>query len=83
VRLYNIYILSIALTLLLTTVMLTASGQDSLSIYYTIYLAEALIITELFVFFNAKARRGLNLVCSVLLVGFMFVLGLQIIKILI
>jgi len=83
VRLYNSYIISIALALLLTTVMLIATGQNALDIYYTIYIVEALVITELFAFFNARARRGLTLVSSVLFAGFLVVLSLQVIKVLI
>ncbi len=82
-KLYNSYIISIALALLLTTVMLIATGQNALDIYYTIYIVEALVITELFAFFNARARRGLTLVSSVLFAGFLVVLSLQVIKVLI
>jgi len=82
VKIYNSYILTVALCLLLTTVILIATGQDTLDIYYTIYIIEALIITELYVFFNAKARRGLTLASGLLFAGFMVILGIQVIKIL-
>lgn len=81
-KIYNSYILIIALLLLLTTVILVATGQNSLDIYYTIYIIEALIVTELYVYFNAKARRGLNLVSAILFGGFLFIASLQVIKIL-
>jgi len=82
VKIYNSYILIIAFLLLLTTVILVATGQNSLDIYYTIYIIEALIVTELYVYFNAKARRGLNLVSAILFGGFLFIVSLQVIKIL-
>lgn len=81
-KIYNNYILLIAVLLLLTTVILVAVGQNSLGVYYTVYVVEALIITELYVYLNAKARRGLSLVSSILFGGFLVVASLQVIKIL-
>ena len=81
-KIYNSYILIIAALLLLTTVILVAAGQNSLDIYYTVYVIEALIVTQIYVYFNAKARRGLNLVSTILFGGFLVVVSLQVIKIL-
>ena len=81
-KIYNSYILIIAILLLLTTVILVALGQNSLDIFYTIYIIEALIVTELYVYFNTKARRGLNLVSAILFGGFLFIVSLEVIKIL-
>lgn len=81
-KIYNSYILIIAILLLLTTVILVALGQNSLDIYYTIYIIEALVVTELYVAFNAKARRGLSLVSAILFGGFLVIVSLQVIKIL-
>ncbi len=81
-KIYNSYILIIAILLLLTTVILVAIGQNSLDIYYTIYIIEALVVTELYVYFNAKARRGLNFVSAILFGGFLVIVSLQIINIL-
>jgi len=82
VKIYNNYILIVAVLLLLTTVILVAMGQNSLDIYYTVYVIEALIVTELYVYFNAKARRGLTMVSTILFGGFLVVVSLQVIKIL-
>jgi len=82
VKIYNSYILIIAVLLLLTTVILVATGQNSLDIYYTIFVIEALIVTELYVYFNAKARRGLAMVSTILFGGFLVVVSLQVIKVL-
>lgn len=81
-KIYNGYILTVAILLLLTTVIMIATGQNSLDIYFTVYVMEALIITELYVYFNSKARRGLNLVSTILFGGFAFALCLQVVKIL-
>ncbi len=82
-KIYNNYILIIAVLLLLTTVIMVAMGQNSLDIYYTVYVIEALIVTELYVYFNAKARRGLTMVSTILFGGFLVVVSLQVIKILV
>ena len=82
-KIYNIYILIIAILLLLTTVILVALGQNSLDIYYTIYLLETLIVTELYVYFNAKSRRGLNQVTYLLLGGFLGIMALRVINIMV
>ncbi len=79
-KIYNSYILTIAALLLLTTVILVALGQNALDVYYSIYIVEALVVTELYVYFNTKARRGLNLVSAVLFGGFLLILSLQVIK---
>ncbi len=81
-RMYNHYVLTIALSLLLTTVILIATGQNSLDIYYTIYVIESFIVTELYAYFNNKARRGLTLVSTMLFGGFVIVLCFQALKIL-
>jgi len=82
VKIYNSYILIVAILLLLTTVILIALGQNSLDVYYIIYIIEALIVTELYVYFNTKARRGLTLISVILFGGFLAITALQAIKIL-
>ena len=81
-KIYNSYILIVAALLLLTTVILAAMGQEALDVYYTIYILEALVVTELYVFLNPKARRGLSLISAILFSGFLFVVSLEVIKIL-
>ena len=81
-RMYNRYVLTVALSLLLTTIIMIAMGQNSLDVYYTVYVIEALIVTELYVYFNNRARRGLTFVSTILFGGFAIVLCFQILKIL-
>jgi len=82
VTIYNRYILTVTLLLLLTTIILIGIGQNSLDIYFSTYIIEALVITELYVYFNDKARRGLTYVSTILFGGFAVVICLQIIRIL-
>ena len=79
-KMYNGYILIITTVLLLTTVILVALGQKNLEIYYIAYIVEALVVTEIYVHFNTKARRGLNLVSTILFGGFLVILSLQVVK---
>ena len=81
-KVYNSYILIVASLLLLTTVIMVVLEVNSLDGYYTAYIIEALIVTELYVYFNAKARRGLNLISAVLFGGFLVIVFLQTTKIL-
>lgn len=81
-KIYNSYIIITALLLLLTTIILMVTGQTSLEAYYLAYIIEALIVTELYVYFNTKARRGLHIVSVALLGGFLFIVSLEVIKML-
>ena len=81
-KIYNSYILITVLLLMITTVILIAIEQTALDIYFTIYIIEALIVTELFVYFNNKARRGLGFISTVLFGGFMIIVSLEVIKVL-
>ena len=81
-KIYNSYILTVALVLLLTTIVLIAIGQNSLDVYYIIYMIEALIITEVYAYLNTKARRGLTVISIMLLAGFISGLCVRVIKIL-
>jgi len=83
VKIYNNYILSLAIPLLLTTVILAALGQESIEIYFVLYILEAFVVTEIYVHLNAKARRGLNSVGILLFAGFMIIVVQKIIAILV
>jgi len=75
-KIYNRYILTVTILLLSTTVIFVAMGQDSLIVYYSVYVIEALVVTELYRNLNPSARRGLNLVSAVLFGGFLVALFL-------
>ncbi len=65
-RIYNNYILTVAMLLLVTTPILVAMGQNSLEVFYTVFIIEALVVTELYVYLSGKVRRQLNLVSAIL-----------------
>ena len=78
---YNRYILSILSLLLFTTVALITLGYHSLQMFYTIYIIETFIITELYVYFSSEARRYLTWVGAILFAGFLVVLSLEVARI--
>ncbi|MFQ5873369.1 MAG: hypothetical protein ACE5JL_06170 [Dehalococcoidia bacterium] len=80
---YDRYIVSLALLLTLTTVILAAYGESRLDLYFTVYLIEALVLVELYVYFSPRARRGLNVVSAILLAGFIVIVVLAVAEILI
>ncbi len=79
-KIYNSYILAVAVLLMLTTVIMVAIGVDSLDTYYMFYIIGALFVTELYVYFNTKARRGLSLVGGILFGGFILAISLQVVE---
>ena len=59
-RAYNHYIITLAVVLLGTAVVMV--GLDApLNIQYTVYFAEVLAVTEIFRYFSPQARRALQL----------------------
>ena len=81
-KIYNSYILSVTILLLLTTIILIAIGQNSLDIFFTVYIIEALVITELYVYLNTRARHGLAFISITLFGVFLFVVCLELINML-
>ena len=81
-RIYNKYILSLAIALLSTDILLSLSGQNDLFIYFTVNLVTYLVITLLYVYFNPRARRALQFITAVLLSGFIVIAILEVIEIL-
>lgn len=82
-KIYNNYIILVASLLLFTTVILAACEVNSLDIYYTLYVVEALIATEMYVYLNARARRGLTVVSTVLFAGFLVIVTSAVLNILV
>lgn len=69
-RVYNRYIISLALLLMTTTVALAFAGQDQLDLYFAAYLIECLIVTLLFAHLNRSGRRALGIIGVFLFIGF-------------
>ena len=80
-RIYNRYIVSLALAAGLVNTILAAFGQNDLSIYFTINTIVYLVITLLYVYLNPRARGALNTISVVLFAGFMVIVALNVMEI--
>ena len=80
-RIYNRYIVSLALAAGLANTLLAVLGRDDLAIYFTINTIVYLVITLLYVYFNPRARRALNTIGVVLFAGFMVIVLLSVMEI--
>lgn len=80
-RIYNKYIVSLAIAACLVNTLLAFLGQDDLGVYFTINIIAYLVITLLYVYFNPRARRALNTISVVLFAGFMVIVALNVMEI--
>ena len=81
-RIYNKYIVSLALASGLINTSLACLGQNDLEIYFVINIIAYLVITLLYVYLNPRARRALSSVSVVLFTGFMVIVALKTMEIL-
>jgi len=81
-RIYNKYIVSLALAFTLTNTLLAFFGQNDLEIYFIINIIAYLVITLLYVYVNPRARKTLNSIGVVLFAGFMVIVALKVMEIL-
>ena len=79
-KIYNRYVITVAVVLLVTALLFIIGGQASLDLYFSIFVIEALIITELYIHFSKKSRRALNTIGIMLFGSFAIVLCLQVLK---
>ena len=80
-RIYNKYIVSLAIAACLVNTLLAFLGQDDLGVYFTINIIAYLVITLLYVYFNPRARKALNTISVVLFAGFMVIVALNVMEI--
>ncbi len=80
-RIYNKYIVSLALAAGLVNTVLAFLGQDDLGVYFTINIIAYLVITLLYVYLNPRAKRVLNTIGLVLFAGFMVIVVLNVMEI--
>lgn len=80
-RIYNKYILSLAVSACLINVILAFSGQDDLAIYFITNIVAYLVITLLYAYLNPRARQALNTIGAVSFAGFIVVVALKAIEI--
>ena len=81
-RIYNKYVVSLALAACSINTLLAFFGQNDLTIYFTVNIIAYLVITMIYVYLNPRARRALNTVGVVLFGGFMVIVVTKVIDIL-
>jgi hypothetical protein len=81
-RLYNRYLVTLALLFTGSTVLMAAYGQEQFSIYFSVYLIEYLAVTLIFSSLRPKAKQFLNVGGIVLFAGFLGVAGMKIVTLL-
>ena len=80
-EIYDRYIIILASLLLATTVIFAFAGETRLDLCFSVYLIEALVVTELSIHLNPKAKRGLNHVNYILFAGFAFIVAAKVVEI--
>ena len=81
-RVYNSFIVALAITFAAITAIMAAFGVDKLDTYFVLYTIALLVLTTLYVSFSPKARKELSLVIMVAFGGFAVVVALKLIEIL-
>lgn len=79
-RIYNKYIISLAIASGLINSALAFLGQTDLGLYFTVNIITYLVITLLYVYLNPRARGALNTVSVVFFAGFMVVVALKVME---
>jgi uncharacterized BrkB/YihY/UPF0761 family membrane protein len=82
-RIYNRYIISLAVAACVINPLLALFNQNDIVIYLTINIVAYLAITLLYVQLNSRARRALNLVSAVYFGIFLIAVGFEVVKILV
>lgn len=77
-RIYNRYVISLALASALINILLAFLGQNDLMLYFAINIINYLVITLLYVYLNPRARGALNTAGAVFFAGFMVVVVLKV-----
>ena len=72
----------LASLLLVSTIILAATDEARLDLYFSIYLIEALVLTELYIYLNPRAKRALSTVNYVLFGGFLVIVAAKVVEIL-
>lgn len=82
-RIYNRYIISLAVAACVINPLLALFNQNDIVIYLTINIVAYLAITLLYVQLNSRARRALNLVSAVYFGIFLIAVAFEVVKILV
>lgn len=81
-RIYNKYIISLVLAFGAIDSILAAQGQEKLDVYFTVNLIAYLVVSLLYVYFNPRARRLLNIIGIVLFGGFLVIVAFKVMEVL-
>ncbi len=79
-RIYNKYIITLALSSGLINSLLAFLGQREFSIYFITNIIAYLAITLLYVYLNPRARLALNSIGAVLFGGFIVIVVLKVME---
>jgi hypothetical protein len=71
-----------ALIFCITSVILAVAAVSNLGLGLTIYIIESLLLTELFIYLNPKAKRNLSRVNVILFALFLVLLASKVLEIL-
>jgi len=81
-RLVERYVLSYALVIVVSALLLMAVGVEEIEIYYAVYLIEFLVSLEMVASFRRSFGRDLRPIIIVFLLGFAFTIAQRIFQIL-
>ena len=79
-RLYNRYLSILGLSYVATTVILASYSQNSLDLYFSVFLIEYLVVTLVFAGLNPKARRILTSLGFILFGFFLAIVVMKVIQ---
>jgi TRAP-type C4-dicarboxylate transport system permease small subunit len=81
-RIFNRYILYLAIATGVLNVALAFAGQEDLGVYLAINVIAYLVITLLYVYLNPRARRALDTIGYMLFSGFLVIVAIKVVDIL-
>jgi len=81
-RIYNRYVLYLAIATGVLNAALAFAGQEDLGVYFAINVIAYLVITLLYVYLNPRARRALDTIGYMLFSGFLVVVAIKVVGIL-
>ena len=77
-RIYNRYILCLAIATGVLSAALAFAGQEDLGLYFAVDVIAYLVITLLYVYLNPRARRALDIIGYILFSGFLVVVSIEV-----
>ena len=80
-RIYNKYLISLAISTCFVNILLAFLGQDDLIIYIITNLIAYLVITLLYAYLNPRTRLALTTISAVSFAGFMVIVIFRVIEI--